>query len=295
MMRSGAVRFAVFGLALVALGVGIVALRSGAGATDGGPASADPMRGVHATAVPTFSLTVPPGGRERDLSISAHWFGVDGGRLDAGADVWVIGGFYFPQDMPVVRDWGVVWNFHTIGGDVGWPIGVSPVRIDITDGLLHVLTRGGGSIGTIGGTPQPVHVTKFAFPRACQVPLLRGAWTDWVMHLKLDSAHGFVQLWQRGTLVVDAGNVPTLYTNEKHVELWVGFYTNGETNPDQTFAMALEAPRIGHSFSEAAAEVPTVDAQWGSLQYDPSKVTELKPQPPSAFVYPRTLVGKTTC
>ena len=204
-----------------------------------------------AKAVPTFALTVPPGGKEGDQSISAHWFGVAGGRLDAGADVWVIGGFYFPPGMPVVRKWGVVWNFHTVGGDVGWPIGVSPVQIDITNGLLHVFTHGGGSIGTIGGIPQPVDVTSLDFPRSCQVTLLRGAWTDWVMHLKLDSKHGFVKLWQRGVLLVDARNVPTLYTGEQHVELWVGFYTNGEANPDQTFAMALEAPRIGDSFRAA--------------------------------------------
>lgn len=261
-----------------------------------GAAPVNPVRGpVFAKAVPTFSLTVPPGGKEGDHSISAHWFGVAGGRLDAGADVWVIGGFYFPPGMPVVRNWGVVWNFHTVGGDVGWPVGVSPVQIDITNGFLHVLTHGGGSIGTIGGIPQPVDVTSLDFPRSCQVTLLRGAWTDWVMHLKLDSKHGFVKLWQRGVLLVDARNVPTLYTGEQHADLWVGFYTNGDSNPDQTFAMALEAPRIGGSFRAATVAVPTVDAQWGSLQFDPSTVSQLRPRPPSAFIYPRTFSGRTMC
>jgi Polysaccharide lyase len=280
-------RFALVPLALVVLWVGT-------GRADAAPA--DRVRGlVLAKAVPTFSLTVPPGGKEDDRSISAHWFGVAGGRLDAGADVWVIGGFYFPREMPVVRNWGVVWNFHTVAGDVGWPIGVSPVQIDITDGFLHVLTKGGGSIGKIGGIPQPVDVKRFDFPRSCRIPILRGAWTDWVMHVKLDSKRGFVKLWQRGTLVIDARNVPTLYTGQRHAELWTGFYTNGESNPDETFAMALEAPRIGRSFRAAAAAVPSIDAQWGSLQFDPSTVSRLQPRAPSAFVYPRTLTGRARC
>lgn len=286
-VRSSCARLALFVLALVILGVATSRRET---------ARADVLPGAaRGPAVPSFALTVPPGGMEDDRRISAHWFGVTGGRLAAGADVWIIGGFYFPSGMPVVRDWGVVWNFHTVAGDVGWPIGVSPVRIDITDGLLHVLTRGGGSTATIGGIPQPVDVTKFDFPRSCQRPILRDRWTDWVMHLKLDSKRGFVKLWQRGTLVVDARNVPTLYTGQQHAELWVGFYTNGASNPDQTFAMALEAPRIGPTFRAAVANVPSVDAQWGSLQFDPSTVSPLPSQPPSAFVYPRTFTGTTRC
>jgi Polysaccharide lyase len=286
-VRSRGMRFALFLLVLVVLGWSTPQI---------GAAPVDPVRGVAlAKAVPTFSLTVPPGGKEGGRSIAAHWFGVAGARLDAGADYWVIGGFYFPPGMPVVRDWGVVWNFHTVAGDVGWPIGVSPVQIDITDGLLHVLTHGGGSISTIDGIPQPVDVTRFDFPRSCHASILRGAWTDWVMHVKLDSKHGFVKLWQRGVLVVDARNVPTLYTGEQHAELWVGFYTNGAANPDSTFSMALEAPRIGRTFRAAAAVMPTVTAQWGSLQFDPSKVSRLQPRPPSDFVYPRTFTGVRRC
>jgi Polysaccharide lyase len=291
--RIVTVRYGCMRLALLALAV--VPLLVGTGLADVVPPP-HPARGTSlARAVPAFALTVPSGGREADHSISAHWFGVAGGRLDAGADVWVMGGFYFPRAMPVVRDWGVVWNFHTVGGDVGWPVGVSPVQIDITDGFLHVLTHGGGKIATIDGIPQPVDVTRFDFPRSCQLPLLRGAWTDWVMHVKLDSTHGFVKLWQRGVLVVDARNIPTLYTGEQHAELWTGFYTNGDSNPNETFAMALEAPRIGRSFRTAVAAVPTVDAQWGSLQFDPSTVSRLRPRARSAFVYPRTFNGRTKC
>jgi polysaccharide lyase-like protein len=286
-VRSRAVSLTILALVIAPLGLGASQTHAG---------REDPVRGAApAQAVPAFALTVPPGGKERDRSISAHWFGVTGGRLEAGADVWVIGGYYFPRDMPVVRDWGVVWNFHTVGGDVGWPIGVSPVQIDITNGLLHVLTHGGGSIATIDGVPQPVDVTRFDFPQSCKRPILRGAWTDWVMHVKLDSKHGFVKLWQRGALVVDARDVPTLYTNEQHAELWVGFYTNGASNPDQTFAMALEAPRIGRSFSAAVAAKPVVDAQWGALQFDPTTVAALSPRAPSSFIYPRTFTGRTKC
>jgi hypothetical protein len=236
---------------------------------------------------PVFSLTVPPGGLERGRNLSAHWFGVPGGRLAAGADVWVMGAYYFPHDMPVVRDWGVVWNFHTVGGDVGWPIGVSPVQIDITNGILHVLTHGAGRVATVDGTPQPVDVAKGDFPTRCRVPLLRDAWTDWVLHVKLDSAHGFVQLWQRGTLIVNAHNVPTLYTGEKYVELMVGFYTNGDSNPGQTFSMKLEPPRLGYSFSQALGKAPAVSGQWGSLDFDPSIVQRFGSRPLSAFIYPR--------
>jgi hypothetical protein len=247
-------------------------------------------------AAPIFSLTVPPGGLEQGKKISAHWFGVPNGRLSAGSDVWVMGGFYFPRDMPRVEDWGVVWNFHTVSGDVGWPIGVSPVQIDIADGILHVYTHGAGQIGTIAGVPQPVNTTKLAFPTQCQIPLLRDAWTDWVMHVKLDSAHGFVQLWQRGTLVVNAQNIPTLYTGERDVELMVGFYTNGESNLGQTFSMKLEAPRVGGSYRDAARQVPTVGVQWGALDFDPSIVRRLPPRPLSTFIYPRRHTGgRPTC
>ena len=71
-------------------------------------------------------------------SISAHWFTVPGSRFRTGTDRWIVGSYFFPADMPVVRDWAVVWNFHTVGGDIGWPVGVSPVRVDITNGFLHV-------------------------------------------------------------------------------------------------------------------------------------------------------------
>lgn len=290
-MRTGAATAALLVLALI--GFGLIGFGAGGGSTR--MASADLGNGVARGTAPAFALTMPPGGKEDGKSITAHWFGVAGGRLDAGADVWVMGAFYFPPDMPIVRDWGVVWNFHTVGGDVGWPIGVSPVRIDITNGFLHVLTRGGGSIARIGGIPQPVNVTAGDFPLRCNPPLLRGAWTDWVMHLKLDEDAGFVKLWQRGVLIVDARNIPTLYTGERHAELWTGFYTNGDSNPGKTFAMGLEAPRIGRTFAQAAAAVPTVTEQWGSLQFDPSTVAKLPTRPPSAFRYPRTLTGGQTC
>jgi hypothetical protein len=280
------------GFALVALIV--VSLAAGTARAELTPPG--PVRGTAvAKAIPAFALTVPPGGKEGDRSISAHWFSVAGGRLDAGADLWVIGSFYFPQEMPLARGWGVVWNFHTVGGDVGWPIGVSPIQIDITNGLLHVLTHGGGSLASIGGVTQPVNVTNHDFPKLCPQPILRGAWTDWVMHLKLDPKHGFVKLWQRGALVVDARDIPTLYTGQQHVELWTGFYTNGERNQDQTFAMALEPPRIASSFREAVAAVPVVQSQWGALQFDPSTVSRLRSRAPSAFVYPRTFTGKKRC
>ena len=242
-------------------------------------------------AAPVFSLTVPPGGVEEGKHLSAHWFGVPGGRLTAGDDVWVMGAYYFPRNMPVVRDWGVVWNFHTVGGDVGWPVGVSPVQIDITNGILHVLTHGAGHVATVDGTPQPVDTTKRAFPSRCRVPLMRDAWTDWVLHVKLDSAHGFVQFWQRGTLIVDVHDVPTLYTGEKYVDFMVGFYTNGDSNLGQTFSMRLEAPRIGRSFLQAVEQAPMVSGQWGSLDFDPSVVQRLVSRPLSTFVYPRRLRG----
>jgi hypothetical protein len=270
----------------------LTAVAAGAGAT--------PARSMHAgdrvRAAPVFSLTVPPGGLERGRNLSAHWFGIPGGRLAAGADVWVMGAYYFPSDMPVVRDWAVVWNFHTVGGDVGWPIGVSPVQIDITNGILHVLTHGAGNVATVDGVPQPVDTTKRDFPSRCRLPLLRDAWTDWVLHVKFDSAHGFVQLWQRGTLVVDVHNVPTLYTGEKYVDFMTGFYTNGDSNPGQTFSMKLEAPRLARSFGQARGQVPTVNSQWGALDFDPSVVRHLGSRPLSAFIYPRRLTGdRPTC
>jgi hypothetical protein len=280
------VRSAWSGAVVTALLAAIVA---GASA----PAAPSMTLGLGARLAPVFSLTVPPGGSERGRNLSAHWFGVPGGRLAAGTEVWVLGGYFFPRDMPVVRDWGVVWNFHTVAGDVGWPIGVSPVQIDITNGILHLLTHGAGEVANVDGTPQPVDTTKRAFPSRCQLPLLRDTWTDWVLHVKFDSAHGFVQLWQRGKLIVDVHNVPTLYTGEKYVDLMVGFYTNGDSNPGQTFSMKLEAPRLGRSFRQAVDAASTVGGQWGALDFDPSVVQRLDSRPLSAFVYPRRLTGGT--
>jgi hypothetical protein len=62
-----------------------------------------------------------------------------------------------------------------------------------------------------------------------------------------------------------------------------------------TLTPVLEAPRIGGSFAAAVAAVPIVNVQWGALQFDPSVVTPLRPRAPSAFIYPRAFIGKTTC
>jgi hypothetical protein len=197
--------------------------------------------------------------------------------------------------MPAVRDWAVVWNFHTVGGDIGWPVGVSPVRLDITNGFLHVLTHGGGVLGIADGVEQPVSTTKLSFPKSCQLPLRRDRWSDWVMHIKFDSHHGYVKLWQNGTLIVNANNVPTAYTAERFVELWVGFYTNGASNLNQTFSMRLTLPRIGRTYQEALLNTPPSVTQWGSLEFDPSIVDKLSPRLQSAFVYPQGFNGRAKC
>ena len=248
-----------------------------------------------AATVPTFALSVPPGGREDGKDISAHWFTVPGSRFRTGTDRWIVGSYFFPATMPVVRDWAVVWNFHTVGGDIGWPVGVSPVRVDITNGFLHVLTHGAGTLGIADGIEQPVSTTKLSFPKSCQLALRRDRWSDWVMHVKFDSRHGYVKLWQDGMLIVNANNIPTAYTAERFVELWVGFYTNGASNPGQTFSMRLTLPRIGTTYQKAVQNVPPAATQWGSLEFDPSVVDKLPPRPPNAFVYPQTLGGRAKC
>ena len=271
----------------------------GSGATllvrGGRAANESPLSSSRLASAPTYQLSVPPGGREDGQAISAHWFAVPGSRFLAGTDHWIMGSYYFPGDMPVARDWAVVWNFHTQSGDIGWPVGVSPVLLDITDGFVQVLTHGAGTLGTVDGVQQPVSTTKRTFPKSCQLPILRDRWSDWVMHVKFDSRHGYVKLWQNGTLIVNANNVPTLYTNQRTIQLWVGFYTNGAANPDKTFSMQLTLPRIGATYQAAAGNTPGKPSQWGSLDFDPSVVQKVAPRLPSAFVYPRSLEGRATC
>ena len=277
-------------LLLVFVGSGVAALPRG----DSSTKKSLPL-GFRLASVPTYQLSVPPGGREGGKDISAHWFVVPGSRFGAGTDHWIMGSYYFPGDMPVVRKWAVVWDFHTVGGDIGWPIGVSPVLLDITNGFLHVYTHGAGTLGTVNGIQQPVSTTSLTFPKLCQLPLLRDRWSDWVMHVKFDSRHGYVKLWQNGTLIVNANNIPTLYTNEQFIELWVGFYTDGAANPGATFAMRLTLPRLGSTYRAAAENTPGAATQWGSLEFDPSVVEKLPPRPPSAFVFPRSLDGRARC
>ena len=206
-----------------------------------------------------------------------------------------MGSFYFPGDMPVARNWALVWDFHTQAGDIGWPIGVSPVALQITDGFVHVVTNGAGTLGIENGIQQPVSTTHLTFPKRCQLPIVRDRWSDWVMHVKFDSRHGYVKLWQNGKLIVNANNIPTLYTNERTIQLWAGFYTDGAANPGKTFSMQLTLPRIGATYQAAAGNTPGKPTQWGSLEFDPSVVQKVAPRPPSAFVYPRSLDGRAQC
>ena len=288
---SGVLRVLVLtGLLLVFVGSGASGLPRGDAATKDPP----PL-GFRLASVPTYQLSVPPGGREGGKAISAHWFAVPGSTFLAGTDEWIMGSFYFPGDMPVARNWAVVWNFHTQAGDIGWPVGVSPVLLQILDGFVQVWTNGAGTLGTVGGVQQPVSTTKRTFPKPCRLPILRDRWSDWVMHVKFDSRHGYVKLWQNGTLIVNANNIPTLYTNERTIQLWVGFYTDGAANPDKTFSMQLTLPRIGATYQAAAGNTPGKPDQWGSLELDPSVVQTIAPRPPSAFVYPRSLDGRATC
>ena len=152
-----------------------------------------------------------------------------------------MGSYFFPGDMPVARNWAVVWNFHTQAGDIGWPVGVSPVALHRSSTASSRSGRTGPArsapVGGVGSSQS--RTTKRRFPKSCQLPILATGGATRVVHVKFDSRHGYVKLWQNGTLIVNANNIPTLYTNERTIQLWVGFYTDGAANLDKTFSMQL--------------------------------------------------------
>jgi hypothetical protein len=254
--------------------------------------------------VPTFHVEMPPG-QESQVTASpklyAHWWTTTAGeRLTAG-EYWVIGAHRFARDFPNVQNWAVAWNFHTLPetaenlcfwkskeqGGSGW--GVSSVRLMVMDGLLSVHYVGGGTMTNLS-TCSITGVQKGYLPDP-RPPMLRGEWTDWVLHLRLGAHDGFVELWQRGQLVIPRTQVPTMYDGQVAVGLWAGFYAPAQTG-DPILVFDLEIPRIGKTFAEAWSATPVIKSEWGALDKDPTRVTPLPPRDlAKEFVVPTTLLG----
>ncbi|MDR7492167.1 MAG: heparin lyase I family protein [Armatimonadota bacterium] len=238
--------------------------------------------------VPTFHVREPLG-REDSHSTStklyAHWWTTTKSKRLERGEYWVIGAYRFAPDFPTFQAWAACWNFHTLAegaenycfwrskdqGGSGW--GVSPVRLMVMDGLLSVHYVGGGTMTNLS-TCSITGVRTGYLPNP-RPPMLRGQWTDWVLHLYLHPQQGFVELWQRGQLVVPRTQVPTMYDGQVAVGLWAGFYAPAQADPSWVAEYDLELPRIGATFAEAWSDVPVVASEWGALTYDPTTVTPL--------------------